>query len=107
MFGVLKKSDRSDLVSKLIEEITVAELKQSKKIFSGFIFPFSPAIADRSYSQYLLINLIGTRLQASILCFLSSNEPIIAPLPDEWIDILESNGIKVNKFVSKIKFKVI
>jgi hypothetical protein len=61
-----------------MDEITVSELKWSKWIFPNFI-PFSTAISDR----YHLINLIGTKLQASVLCFLVTNQLFVAPLPEE------------------------
>lgn len=103
-YKILKSSDDKRLVNRIVEQITEAELTVGRGFFSDWIFPFNDKVNDRAYSQYLLINLIGTRLNASILCSLATNKSIIAPLPVEWIEILKKNGIPVNVFLSRLVF---
>ena len=103
-YKILKSSDDKRLVNRIVEQITESELTANRGVFSNIFFPFNTAINDRSYSQYLLINLIGTRLHASILCYLSGKSLVKAPLPKSWIDVLNKNKIGVSNQSSAILF---
>jgi polysaccharide biosynthesis PFTS motif protein len=100
----LKASDDIGLVNRIIEQITEQELTSDYSIPSASVFTGNTRIINRAYSQFLLINLVGTRLHAKILCHLATGKPVIVPLPLKWIKVLESNNIKVARIPSLLFF---
>lgn len=71
-------------------------------IFSEFSFK---QINQRS--KQIAVSLITIRLSAYIFFFSSFNLGLIYPLPKEYLKVIESNGIKVNFFVSNLFCKIL
>ena len=58
-----------------------------------------------SFNQYLVNRFFNKRLISSLLLgYMDQSKKIICILPSKWVKIIESNGIKVNKSLSKILF---
>ena len=58
-------------------------------------------INEHSLNQYLVVRLFNQRLISSLLLgYMNNHKKIVCMLPSQWIDIIEKNGIKVNRFLS-------
>jgi hypothetical protein len=100
----MKNSLNPDLVRFLNEQMSLTKIRLKNSVFSHFILGQTNETIEIAYRQYILLNLTGTKLNAILLKFLSTNESIVIPLPDEWLQTLTDNNIKVSKFLSKIFF---
>jgi polysaccharide biosynthesis PFTS motif protein len=100
----MKKSKTPDLVRFLNEQMSLTKLRLNNSVFSDYMFGVTNENFEIAYRQYILLNLTGTKLNATILKYLSTSNPIVVPLPDEWIKILIDNNIRVSKVLSKIFF---
>jgi len=98
---------KHNLINVIRAQLTETELKVTMTLpFSSFILINDEKLNELSYRQYLLLKLIGTRLNGSILSFLYNKKSITFPLPKEWRNVLESNDIKINHFLTHIVFNI-
>jgi polysaccharide biosynthesis PFTS motif protein len=100
----MKNSANPDLVRFLNEQMSLTKIRLKNSVFSHFMLGQTNETIEIAYRQYILLYLTGTKLNAILLKFLSTNESIVIPLPDEWLQTLTDNNIKVSKFLSKIFF---
>lgn len=103
-YRIMRAMENKNLLKNIREQLTETKIKSNYLPFSGYIMPYNSEIAELSYRQYLLLNLIGTRLNASVLAHLSNNNPIIFPLPLEWIKVMQRNNLKVAVTKSRLIF---
>lgn len=100
----LKKNDRLNLFVNINRDLTNKIIKVNDDKFF-FIKNFENT-NELSIRQYLITQLGGYRLQKSILFFHGIGKSLCYPLCPEWIEVIERNSIKVNKFLSFILWKV-
>lgn len=100
----MREGNNHKLLKNVRAQFTNTKLKSRFVPFSKFILPFKDEVVELAYRQYLLLMLVGTRLNASVLAHLSNKKPLAFPLPDEWLEVLQCNEIKVSKSKSKLLF---
>jgi polysaccharide biosynthesis PFTS motif protein len=96
-YRIMRDKQMHNFVKNIRAELTLTPVKLG--ILS---MPFMPAIKEIYFRQYLLLILIGTRLNASILASLHSHRSIVFPLPENWAKVLQNNGVLVNRGLSRI-----
>ena len=102
---IIRKKGNHTLIQDIYAQITETPIIDSKsRIFDKFILGNRKIIGGLAYRQYLLFKLTGTRLSATILSYLYSLQEISHPLPNEWIKVLQNNGVKVSYNSSKFLF---
>lgn len=106
-YRIMRMEGKHNLINVIRAQLTETELKVFMTLpLSSFILINDEKLNELSYRQYLLVKLIGTRLNGSILSFLYNKKSIAFPLPKEWRNVLESNDIKMNHFLNHILFNI-
>lgn len=103
-YRILRSKGQNTFLKNIGEQLTETKVGSGDVLFNSSIMPFSNEIADISYRQYLLLNLVGTRLSASVLAHLSDGKPLTAPLPTDWIKVLQKNDLNIDLFNSRLIF---
>ena len=92
-----------EIIEKIYYELT--NIRYNFKYVTGY---FAENFVDQEkniiINQNLWRELGENKLQRSCLFFFNQ-KPLIHPMPQEWINILENNGIKINKFYCKSLYK--
>ena len=102
---IIRKKGNHTLMQDIYAQITETPIIDSdSRIFDKFILGNRKIIGGLAYRQYLLFKLTGTRLSATVLSSLYSLQEISHPLPNEWIKVLQNNGVKVSCNSSKFLF---
>ncbi len=102
--GFNKIKNKFEIIDKIYYELTNA--RYNFKYTTGY---FSKNFTDQEKNTIINQNLwreLGeNKLQKKLLIFFYNQKPLIHPLPVEWINILELNGVKINKFYCKSLYK--
>lgn len=103
----MKKSGDPFVINRINEEFTSKNLKINVAHVSKCIFGEDKQNIEIIVRQFLLARLEKLQLNKAILsAFESKKKRIIYKLPDEWIFLLEANNLQVDRFKSRILFKI-
>jgi polysaccharide biosynthesis PFTS motif protein len=106
-YRIMRSEGKHNLMKSLRYQLTETKVNESINLpFAKFIMPYDDKTEELSFRQYLLLKLIGTRLNGSVLSYLYNGEKLSFPLPYEWIKVLEKNGIKVSRLNSLVLFNI-
>jgi len=105
-YNYLNRHGKGDLLSKIDEEISKTILNIPKHLFSKYIFESAIPDAEIALRQQLIFSLVYLKLNRAILLSIDSGKKLKYPLPDQWINIVEKNGLKISFFWSSIYFKL-
>jgi len=97
----LVDSDRSDFLIHLEEVLTTTCLQNARldKI------EFNNMDEELSIRQFLTVKFLGLGFKQSVLFGIGSKSKLIYPLPKEWRNSLEGQGVKVNYFISALLWR--
>ena len=98
--NILKNNNKLSFTKDLGLLITREKLKLINKLLSRLFTNINSNILEVSIRQFLISNLIGSKFYNLIYVSLSTNKPVVFPLPYEWIKILNEKKIRVNKILS-------
>lgn len=104
----MKKSDDPFIINRINEQLTITNLEINTSHVSKYIFGEDTLNIEIVARQYLLARRAGPRLNKSIMSYFGSRKlRFIVPLPEVWLSLLENNNISIDRFKSKILFKII
>jgi polysaccharide biosynthesis PFTS motif protein len=87
------------------EALTLKELDCGNRNLHRFFLGEAHENAEVCLRQILLKRLIGRNLNSRLLmCMTNRDRKLVYPLPDEWVEVLNSMGIKVAKYRAKLLF---
>ena len=100
----IKKEQNLKLISIINDDLTKTNLKITHG--NSFFFGKNQFLSEISIRQSLLKEVGSLRLNKLILFSYSLGISLCYPLTNEWINVLEKNKIKVNRFVCKFLWKL-
>ncbi|EMY26922.1 polysaccharide biosynthesis PFTS motif protein [Leptospira interrogans serovar Australis str. 200703203] len=90
-----------DTIPKINRELTNKKLQITVSQKSDLIFGSGKLAAELIIRQYILLRFAGINLNKALLeVFGKYKSKLVYPLPAEWINTIESNGVPVSKFMS-------
>ena len=102
--GFNKIKHNFEIIDKIYYELT--NVGYNFRYTTGY---FSKNFTDQEkniiINQNLWRELGENKLQKKLLIFFYNQKPLIHPMPVEWINILENNGVKICKFYCKSLYK--
>ncbi len=102
--GFNKIKNNFEIIEKLYYELT--NVRYNFKYTTGY---FAKNFIDQDkniiINQNLWRELGEHKLQKKLLIFFYNQKPLTHPMPQEWINILEINGVRTNKFYCKFLYK--
>jgi len=97
-FDYLSKNNNLHLINKIYLDIFKTFLKNN--LMSCF-----KDVPNESIIRYFMIRFGTPRLTSSLIRgILQPNKRVVCVVPPLWIDVIESHGIKVNRFLSRLYF---
>ncbi|EMI64598.1 polysaccharide biosynthesis PFTS motif protein [Leptospira noguchii] len=100
-YHFLKENNQLDTIPKINRELTNKKLQMTISQESDLIFGSGRLVAELITRQYILLRFAGINLNNALLeVFGKYRSKLVYPLPAEWINMVESNGIPVSKFMS-------
>jgi polysaccharide biosynthesis PFTS motif protein len=104
-YRILQQQNKTDYIHLLKHQISNTHLNVPHQEISKTIFGAGVLKAELILRQYLMVKIIGLKFNETILCSVTKpNEKIAYPLPNQWIKILQQNGIKVSEIKSHFLF---
>lgn len=102
----LRNAKKNSFVKEIYEEITLTKIGSTLFYFNVLNKSSYFKEIEIAFRQYLIFNLIGTRLSASILANISNNKPLVFPMPVEWARVLKKKNINVSICKSNLLYLI-
>lgn len=100
-------AESNSLISKIHElkkEMFFKKIDIYYKCFSSYIYSTNHDNVEYNLSQLLNILFLNNEFNKKLLLSLYNNKIFSHPLPSEYISILKSNNIKINRTLSTLRF---
>jgi polysaccharide biosynthesis PFTS motif protein len=105
-YNLLLNQNKIKILSKINEEISKTKLEIPSYLFSKYIFGSALLEGEIALRQQLISSIIYLKLNKKILLYYSENKKLVFPIPKQWLQIIESHGIKVSYYWSSVFFKI-
>ena len=104
-YQLVDNSNRLPFIHSVKKEMALSELSYQSRFLSSFIFGKNKQQVELTARQFLLLRINTKQFNEKLLCSAAYEDVIEHELLiKEWRDILIKEGLKVNRFVSSVKF---
>lgn len=101
-YSELKRQKRIGLGRWIKSALIDTRLPEVSENASSLIFGASTANAERSVRQFLFERHVGTAMNRAILHALGSQSRVVFALPQAWLNVLETQGLSVDRWHSSL-----
>ena len=101
-YCVLRNHD-PDFINRVRNDIANQQYIISKNRFERYFFP-SNLDLPLSVHQFLLKKLMGRMFTRRLLSYQYNKAIFAYPMPDQWIEVLKENGVRVSRIRCKLLF---
>jgi polysaccharide biosynthesis PFTS motif protein len=104
-YKILRNNNQIDMLLKISSELSLTSITSNKNSFMKGVFIGEYIEPELVLRQFLLANLVNTKLNQSILYSIGNSYSSISyPLPKSWRPVLRKYGLKVSETASAKSF---